>query len=75
MAELGINLIWAKSAQAKGRIERLWETLQCKLPVELRIAGISTMEEANAFLAAFITKVQRKSLLLHSKTLSPLSAN
>lgn len=60
MAELGINLIWAKSAQAKGRIERLWETLQSRLPVELRIAGISTMEEANAFLAAFITKYNEK---------------
>jgi len=60
MAELGINLIWAKSAQAKGRIERLWETLQSRLPVELNIAGISTMEEANAFLAVFIKKYNEK---------------
>lgn len=60
MAELGINLIWAKSAQAKGRIERLWETLQSRLPVELNIAGISTMEEANTFLAAFIKKYNEK---------------
>jgi transposase len=60
MAELGINLIWAKSAQAKGRIERLWETLQSRLPVELSIAGISTMEEANAFLATFIKKYNER---------------
>jgi len=60
MAELGINLIWAKSAQAKGRIERLWETLQSRLPVELNIAGISTMEKANAFLAVFIKKYNEK---------------
>ncbi|ADG81913.1 ISNCY family transposase [Thermincola potens] len=60
MAELGINLIWAKSAPAKGRIERLWETLQSRLPVELSIAGISTMEEANAFLATFIKKYNEK---------------
>lgn len=60
MAELGINLIWAKSAQAKGRIERLWETLQSRLPVELNIAGVTTMEEANAFLAAFINKYNEK---------------
>lgn len=60
MAELGINLIWAKSAQAKGRIERLWETLQSRLPVELNIAGITTMEEANAFLATFINKYNEK---------------
>ncbi|HOV79852.1 MAG TPA: ISNCY family transposase [Bacillota bacterium] len=60
MAELGTNLIWAKSAQAKGRIERLWETLQSRLPVELSIAGVSTMEEANAFLATFINKYNEK---------------
>lgn len=60
MAELGVNLIWAKSAQAKGRIERLWETLQSRLPVELSIAGITTMKEANAFLATFINKYNAK---------------
>lgn len=60
MAELGTNLIWAKSAQAKGRIERLWETLQSRLPVELNITGISTMEEANTFLAMFINKYNEK---------------
>lgn len=60
MAELNINLIWAKTAQAKGRIERLWETLQSRLPVELSIAGITTMEEANAFLDAFIKKYNEK---------------
>jgi len=53
MAELGINLIWAKSAPAKGRIERLWQSLQSRLPVELGLAGISSMTEANGFLAAF----------------------
>mgnify|MGYP001022541737 CR=1 FL=1 len=60
MSELSINLIWAKTAQAKGRIERLWETLQSRLPVELDIAGMTSMEEANAFLAAFIKKYNEK---------------
>lgn len=60
MSELSINLIWAKTAQAKGRIERLWETLQSRLPVELSIAGITTIEKANAFLAAFIKKYNEK---------------
>jgi len=64
MAELGINLIWAKSAQGKGRIERLWETLQSRLPVELNIAGISTLEEANAFLSVFINKYNEKFAVL-----------
>lgn len=54
MRELGINLIYAKTPQAKGRIERLWETLQSRLPVELEIANIKTLDEANAFLATFI---------------------
>ena len=49
--ELGISIIYANSPQAKGRIERLWETLQSRLPVELRIRGINTIEEANRFLS------------------------
>lgn len=60
MAELNINLNWANTAQAKGRIERLWETLQSRLPVELNIAGITTMQEANAFLAMFIVKYNKQ---------------
>jgi transposase len=50
MNELGINIIPARSPQAKGRIERLWETLQSRLPVEFKIAEINTLEEANRFL-------------------------
>ena len=44
----------------EGRIERLWETLQSRLPVELNIAGITTLDEANAFLATFISKYNNK---------------
>jgi len=51
LAELGVNIIYAHSPQAKGRIERLWSTLQSRLPVELRLRGIKTIEAANAFLA------------------------
>ena len=56
MAELGIESIPAYSPQAKGRIERLWRTLQDRLTKELRIAGITTLEEANAFLPGFIDR-------------------
>jgi hypothetical protein len=55
MAELGIESIAAYSPQAKGRIERLWSTLQDRLTKELRLAGSRTLAEANAFLPAFIT--------------------
>jgi transposase len=52
--ELGITVIKAKSPQAKGRIERLWETLQSRLPVEFKVHEIRTMETANAFLKEFM---------------------
>lgn len=59
MAELGIQLIAAHSPQAKGRIERLWGTLQDRLVSELRLAGVSTMAEANAYLPGFIRRFNR----------------
>jgi transposase len=53
MAELGVESIAAYSPQAKGRIERLWGTLQDRLTKELRLAGVATLDGANAFLAGF----------------------
>ena len=47
--ELSIKVIYARSPQAKGRVERLFGTLQDRLVKELRLAGINTMEEANQF--------------------------
>jgi transposase len=47
---LGIEPIFALSPQAKGRVERLFNTLQDRLVQELRLAGISTPEPATAFL-------------------------
>jgi transposase len=54
LQELGIGFIAAHSPQAKGRIERFWQTLQDRLVSELRLRGISTAEAANAFLPAFL---------------------
>lgn len=56
MNELGITLIPAQSPQAKGRVERLWDTLQSRLPVEFKIAGITNIHEANQFLLSYIPK-------------------
>lgn len=50
MKELGIAVIHAHSPQAKGRIERLFGTLQDRLVKELRLAGIAAIAEANQFL-------------------------
>jgi transposase len=49
--QLGIELIAAYSPEARGRSERAFGTLQKRLPQELRLAGITSMEEANRFLA------------------------
>lgn len=54
MKELGIELIKAWSAPAKGRVENLWGVFQDRLVVEMRLAGIKTLEEANEFLELFI---------------------
>lgn len=48
--QLGIALIAAYSPEARGRSERMFGTLQKRLPQELRLAGISDMEAANRFL-------------------------
>lgn len=54
MKELKIELICAHSPQAKGRVERANQTLQDRLTKELRLLGISSMAEANAYLPTFI---------------------
>jgi len=50
LKELGIQMIPAYSPQARGRMERSYSTWQNRLPQELRLAGISTVEDANRFL-------------------------
>jgi len=50
LRQLGIELIAAYSPQARGRSERMFGTLQKRLPQELRLHGITDMEEANRFL-------------------------
>ncbi len=50
MKELGVQMIPAYSPQARGRSERSFGTWQGRLPQELRLAGIETVERANAFL-------------------------
>src|SRR6202167_2203536 len=50
MKELGVQMIAAYSPQARGRSERSFGTWQGRLPQELRLAGISSVEGANAFL-------------------------
>jgi len=58
--EFGITLIWARSPQAKGRIERLWGTLQDRLVIEFRINGITDIEAVNNFLPRFIKRYNQR---------------
>jgi transposase len=60
LQDLGIGYIPAGSPQAKGRIERLWRTLQDRLVVELRLQQVTTLEAANAFLPAFLADFNRR---------------
>ena len=61
MKELGIQMIPAYSPQARGRSERNFGTWQGRLPQELRLAGITTVEEANRFLRErYIGEFNRK---------------
>jgi len=60
MEELDITSIPALSPQAKGRIERLWGTFQDRLVSELRLAGASTIEEANRVLWDFLPRYNQK---------------
>jgi hypothetical protein len=54
LAALNIDILCANTPQAKGRVERAFGTLQDRLVKELRLAGIATMEAANAWLPGFI---------------------
>lgn len=56
LRELGILHIPASSPQAKGRVERLWGTLQARLIVEMRIADVKTIDDANDFLRSYIQR-------------------
>jgi len=60
LVDLGIGFIAAQSPQAKGRIERLWGTLQDRLVSELRLRDISTLEAANVFLPEFLEDFGRR---------------
>lgn len=56
LRELGIASLCAHSPQAKGRVERLFGTLQDRLLAELRVAEAATREEANVVLAAYLPR-------------------
>jgi len=56
MAALEVEVIHANSPQAKGRVERLFKTLQDRLVREMRLWGIKSVDEANVFLETYLPK-------------------
>jgi len=60
LEELGVTLILAHSPQAKGRIERLWNTFQDRLVSELRVAKAKSMAQAQALLERYLPEHNRK---------------
>jgi transposase len=60
LKELGVEVIHANSPQAKGRIERLFGTLQDRLVKEMRLRNISGAEEANEFLEEYLPKHNKR---------------
>ena len=60
MGELGVELIFARSPQAKGRVERTAGTLQDRLVTELRLAGATTIDDANRVLDDFLPRFNER---------------
>ena len=58
--QLGTQIEYSSVPQAKGRVERMFETLQSRLPVELRLAGITDIDAANEFLDSYIDEFNAK---------------
>jgi len=75
---LGITMLSAHTPQAKGRIERLWGTLQDRLPVWFKLEGVTGIEQANRSIRRFISSFNSKFAVEPSKQESafvPLDAS
>jgi hypothetical protein len=58
--QLGIDIRTSSVPQSKGRVERMNGTLQSRLPIELRLNGISSIEEANEFQKSYLKKFNKR---------------
>jgi hypothetical protein len=60
LSELGVRMLFAHSPQAKGRIERLFNTFQDRVVKEMRLKGVNTISEANRFLDSYLPVYNRR---------------
>jgi len=58
--QLGTQIEYSSVPQAKGRVERMFQTLQSRLPIELRLAGVTNIKAANEFLDSYIDEFNAK---------------
>ena len=66
---LGITLYTSSIPQVKGRIERLFQTLQSRLIVEMRLKGIDTIEKANEFVKSYLNEFNKEFALPYNHTI------
>jgi transposase len=62
---LGVEIKTSSVPQAKGRVERIFGTLQKRLPILMRLAGVTTIERANAFLHSYVREYNAQFALAH----------
>jgi transposase len=72
--QLGVEIKTSSVPQAKGRVERLFQTLQSRLPLELELAGVTSLEQANEFLNNYIKEFNTKFALEVNHTKSVFEA-
>lgn len=70
LEEIGSALILARSPQAKGRVERLFETLQDRLIKELKLAKVMTIDQGNQFLVSWLPVFNRRFMVTPASTVS-----
>jgi len=68
LKELGVDVIFAHSAQAKGRVERLFRTFQDRLVKEMRLRKIKSIEEANLFLKEYLPAYNKRFSVFAAKS-------
>lgn len=63
--QLGVEIRTSSIPQAKGRVERMFGTLQSRLPIELRLANVTSIKQANQFLKSYLKRFNKKFALPH----------
>ena len=69
--QLGVEIKTTSIPEAKGRVERMFGTLKSRLPIELRLADVTTLEQANEFLVSYVEEFNAKFALAFNHGSNP----